>query len=76
MEQMGVITAVGTSAITHSLIKGCPNLEQIDLTGSVSDDDRHCDWIAGMLESAGRANEVKVIFESSDDDEEEEEEED
>ena len=67
------MTDKGISAITHSLIKGCPRLQKIDLTGSVSNNDSHFNWIAGMLESEGSECEVKVVYGTPDDDDDDDE---
>lgn len=60
---MGEMTARGIGGIVVALIKGCPRLKEINLTGSGSDSDILSEVIDGMLEAAGRAGEVQVVYE-------------
>ena len=52
---------IGISAIAHALIKGCPELKEIHLTGSGPENGSHRDAITGMLGAAGRAEKVKLL---------------
>ena len=61
MLRLGEMTTIGISAIAHALIKGCPELKKIHLSGSGPKNGSHHDAITGMLEAAGRAGEVKLL---------------
>ncbi len=65
-EQMkaDAVTVRGLSAIAHAVINRCPQLKDVNLTGSGlgSDNGIRRDAVTGMLEAAGRAEEVRVLF--------------
>ncbi len=70
MQKILNVTLGSMCAITHALIKGCPRLKEIDFTdtgtwgthGSRS----YPGAIQGMLEAAGRVEDVDVIYERED----------
>lgn len=71
--RLAKLTGVGISAISLAVIKGCPQLEEIDLEGSGPGDGSHRDAITGMLEATGRVGKVKVIYDKEDGEEDEDE---
>ena len=62
MAKLGKNAARGIGAIAHVVMKGCPRLEMIHLMNTGPDNSNHRDVITGMLEGAGRAGKVKVIY--------------
>lgn len=67
MAQLGEMTARGIGAIAYAVFKGCPQLKEIRLTGSGPDSGILREVVDGMLEAAGRAGKVKVIYKEEDD---------
>jgi len=62
MEEFWTTTAVGTSAVAHAVFEGCPRLKKTFLTRSGSDIRILNQVIQGMLEAAGRAGKVEVVY--------------
>lgn len=60
MEYLAGLTSEGISAIALAVIKGCPQLEEINTKDSGSDNESTRVIIQGMLRAVGRAGEVRV----------------
>ena len=71
MRELGDVSGQGIGAIIYAVFKGCPQLQEIKLVGSFEDTYTLRDLVGGMLEVAGRAGKVKVIYDADEDDDHE-----